>query len=38
MNQGEAKAVLAGQVRELQKRPYAEFRSWVMEKRIHTRW
>ena len=36
MNQEEAKPILASQVRELQQRSYAEFRSWVMEKRIET--
>ena len=36
MNKAEAKEVLAGQLRELQKLPYAEFRSWVVEKKIET--
>jgi hypothetical protein len=36
VNQEEAKQVLAGQLRELQKLPYAEFRSWVVEKKIDT--
>ena len=36
MNQEEANAILASQVRVLQKGSYAEFRSWVMEKRIET--
>jgi len=36
VNRGEATEVLAGQLRELQKLAYAEFRSWVIEKKIAT--
>jgi hypothetical protein len=36
VNQEEAKEFLADQVRELKKLPYAEFRSWVVEKKIET--
>ena len=36
MNQEEAKEILANQVRELQKLPHAEFRSWVIEKKMET--
>jgi hypothetical protein len=36
VNQGEAKEILAGRVQQLKKLPYAEFRSWVIEKKIET--
>jgi hypothetical protein len=36
MNHEEAKEILENQVRELKKRSYSEFRSWVMEKKIET--
>lgn len=36
MDREEAKTLLANQLRELQKLSYAEFRSWVIEKKIET--
>jgi hypothetical protein len=36
VNKEEAKGLLEDQVRELKKLSYAEFRSWVLEKKIET--
>lgn len=36
MNRAEAKVVLESHVRELKKLSYAEFRSWIVERRIET--
>jgi hypothetical protein len=36
VNQAEAKEIIANHLRELKKLPYAEFRSWVIEKTIET--
>lgn len=36
MTREEAKAILASHVRELKNRPYAEFHSWVLAKKIQT--
>ena len=36
MNREEAKEILASQLRALKKLSYAEFRSWVIERRIET--
>jgi hypothetical protein len=36
VNQEEAEEILANRVRQLKKLPYAEFRSWVIEKKTET--